>query len=131
MKLSVPGCPPHLLPLFPNLHHLLYLPTSFMLRTPPTTPPKNAGNRLNAKRLVRMASSLLGVIDHCNNPRYVGSIDKNDLVVGTGLIRAPAYGDIIKLQIKVDEKMRKIVDACFKTSSCGSTIAFSSISNIF
>ncbi|MED6149850.1 iron-binding protein [Stylosanthes scabra] len=67
------------------------------------------------------------VVDHYNNPRNVGSFDKNDPTVGTGLVGAPACGDVMKLQIKVDEKTGKIVDARFKTFGCGSAIASSSV----
>lgn len=67
------------------------------------------------------------VIDHYNNPRNVGSFDKSDPTVGTGLVGAPACGDVMKLQIKVDEKSGQIVDACFKTFGCGSAIASSSV----
>ncbi|KAK2967170.1 hypothetical protein RJ640_005214 [Escallonia rubra] len=58
------------------------------------------------------------VVDHYNNPRNVGSFDKDDATVGTGLVGAPACGDVMKLQIKVDDD-GKIVDACFKTFGCG------------
>ncbi|KAJ3704453.1 hypothetical protein LUZ61_008158 [Rhynchospora tenuis] len=67
------------------------------------------------------------VVDHYNNPRNVGSFDKDDPTVGTGLVGAPACGDVMKLQIKVDEQSGKIVDACFKTFGCGSAIASSSV----
>jgi len=67
------------------------------------------------------------VIDHYDNPRNVGSFDKNDPNVGTGLVGAPACGDVMKLQIKVDEKTGQIVDARFKTFGCGSAIASSSV----
>lgn len=67
------------------------------------------------------------VIDHFNNPRNVGSFDKNDPTVGTGLVGAPACGDVMKLQIKVDEKTGEIIDARFKTFGCGSAIASSSV----
>uniref|UniRef100_A0A7M5XEK6 NIF system FeS cluster assembly NifU N-terminal domain-containing protein n=1 Tax=Clytia hemisphaerica TaxID=252671 RepID=A0A7M5XEK6_9CNID len=66
------------------------------------------------------------VIDHYENPRNVGSMDKKDLDVGTGLVGAPACGDVMKLQIKVDDS-GKIVDAKFKTFGCGSAIASSSL----
>lgn len=66
------------------------------------------------------------VVDHYDNPRNVGSFDKNDPMVGTGLVGAPACGDVMKLQIKVDEN-GKIVDARFKTFGCGSAIASSSV----
>ncbi|XP_030458082.1 iron-sulfur cluster assembly protein 1-like [Syzygium oleosum] len=67
------------------------------------------------------------VVDHYNNPRNVGSFDKSDPTVGTGLVGAPACGDVMKLQIKVDEETGKIVDARFKTFGCGSAIASSSV----
>jgi hypothetical protein len=67
------------------------------------------------------------VVDHYNNPRNVGSFDKDDPSVGTGLVGAPACGDVMKLQIRVDEGTGKIVDACFKTFGCGSAIASSSV----
>lgn len=67
------------------------------------------------------------VVDHYDNPRNVGSFDKDDPTVGTGLVGAPACGDVMKLQIKVDEQSGKIVDACFKTFGCGSAIASSSV----
>lgn len=66
------------------------------------------------------------VIDHYENPRNVGSLDKSDSRVGTGLVGAPACGDVMKLQIKVDENGR-IIDAKFKTFGCGSAIASSSL----
>ncbi|XP_055692247.1 iron-sulfur cluster assembly scaffold protein IscU [Lutzomyia longipalpis] len=66
------------------------------------------------------------VLDHYENPRNVGSMDKNEKNVGTGLVGAPACGDVMKLQIKVDEN-GKIIDAKFKTFGCGSAIASSSL----
>ena len=66
------------------------------------------------------------VIDHYENPRNVGSFDKNDTDVGTGMVGAPACGDVMKLQIKVDEN-GIIRDARFKTYGCGSAIASSSL----
>ena len=66
------------------------------------------------------------VIDHYENPRNVGSMDKNDDDVGTGLVGAPECGDVMKLQILCDESDR-IVDARFKTFGCGSAIASSSL----
>ena len=66
------------------------------------------------------------VIDHYENPRNVGSFDKNDPEVGTGMVGAPACGDVMKLQIKVDEN-GIISDARFKTYGCGSAIASSSL----
>jgi nitrogen fixation protein NifU and related proteins len=66
------------------------------------------------------------VIDHYQNPRNVGSFDKSDPNVGTGIVGAPECGDVMKLQIKCDEEGR-IVDAKFKTFGCGSAIASSSL----
>lgn len=66
------------------------------------------------------------VIDHYENPRNVGSLDKNDAAVGTGLVGAPACGDVMKLQIKVGAG-GVIEDAKFKTFGCGSAIASSSL----
>jgi nitrogen fixation NifU-like protein len=67
------------------------------------------------------------VIDHYENPRNVGSFDKNDVDVGTGMVGAPACGDVMKLQIKVDDASGIITDAKFKTYGCGSAIASSSL----
>ena len=66
-----------------------------------------------------------GVIDHYDNPRNVGSLDKNAPNVGTGLVGAPECGDVMKLQIQVEDG--KITDAKFKTFGCGSAIASSSL----
>lgn len=66
------------------------------------------------------------VLDHYENPRNVGSLDKNDPHVGTGMVGAPACGDVMKLQIKVNED-GIIEDAKFKTYGCGSAIASSSL----
>jgi len=66
------------------------------------------------------------VIDHYENPRNVGSLDKNDPGVGTGLVGAPACGDVMKLQLKIDDS-GVIMDAKFKTFGCGSAIASSSL----
>jgi nitrogen fixation protein NifU and related proteins len=66
------------------------------------------------------------VIDHYENPRNVGSLDKNDPQVGTGLVGAPACGDVMKLQIRVNGQ-GVIEDAKFKTFGCGSAIASSSL----
>jgi len=66
------------------------------------------------------------VIDHYENPRNVGSFDKGDNSVGTGMVGAPACGDVMKLQIKVSEE-GIITDAKFKTYGCGSAIASSSL----
>jgi len=67
------------------------------------------------------------VVDHYENPRNVGSLDKNSQDVGTGLVGAPECGDVMKLQVEVDEKTRVIKDAKFKTFGCGSAIASSSL----
>ncbi len=66
------------------------------------------------------------VIDHYETPRNVGSLNKNDKTVGTGLVGAPACGDVLKIQIKVNDK-DEIIDTCFKAYGCGSAIASSSI----
>ena len=67
------------------------------------------------------------VIDHYSNPRNVGALDKSDPTVGTGLVGAPACGDVMKLQIKVNVETGVIEDAKFKTFGCGSAIASSSL----
>jgi len=67
------------------------------------------------------------VIDHYNNPRNVGALPKEDPNVGTGLVGAPECGDVMKLQIKVNEQSGVIEDAKFKTFGCGSAIASSSL----
>ncbi|KAL6848684.1 hypothetical protein ACP4OV_021267 [Aristida adscensionis] len=69
------------------------------------------------------------VVDHYTNPRNVGTLDKDDPDVGTGLVGAPACGDVMKLQIRVDEGSGRIVDARFKTFGCGSAIASSSVAS--
>jgi len=66
------------------------------------------------------------VIDHYTNPQNVGSFDKNDPTIGTGLVGAPECGDVMKLQIKVGDN-NEIIDAKFKTFGCGSAIASSSL----
>ena len=67
------------------------------------------------------------VLDHYNNPRNVGTLDKNAPEVGTGLVGAPECGDVMKLQIKVNPETNVIEDAKFKTFGCGSAIASSSL----
>ncbi len=67
------------------------------------------------------------VIDHYENPRNVGSFDKSDASVGTGMVGAPACGDVMTLQIKVNPATGVIEDARFKTYGCGSAIASSSL----
>jgi len=66
------------------------------------------------------------VLDHYENPRNVGTLDKNDPNVGTGLVGAPACGDVMRLQVKITDD-GKIEDARFKTFGCGSAIASSSL----
>jgi len=67
------------------------------------------------------------VVDHFENPRNVGSLDKEASNVGTGLVGAPECGDVMKLQIQVNDETGKIEDARFKTFGCGSAIAASSL----
>ena len=67
------------------------------------------------------------VLDHYNNPRNVGNLDKKDPNVGTGLVGAPECGDVMKLQIKINPETNIIEDAKFKTFGCGSAIASSSL----
>ena len=67
------------------------------------------------------------VVDHYENPRNVGSFDKTDTDIGTGMVGAPACGDVMRLQIKVDHDTGIITDARFKTYGCGSAIASSSL----
>lgn len=69
----------------------------------------------------------LKVLEHYENPRNVGSLDKSDPNVGTGLVGAPACGDVMKLQIRVNPDTGVIEDAKFKTFGCGSAIAASSL----
>ncbi|CAG8737699.1 1435_t:CDS:2 [Dentiscutata erythropus] len=88
--------------------------------------------RANSQSIFRPASLGLTrfyhekVIDHYERPRNVGSLPRTDPDVGTGLVGAPACGDVMKLQIRVDDKTGKIVDVKFKTFGCGSAIASSS-----
>jgi len=67
------------------------------------------------------------VLDHYNNPRNVGSMDKNSPYVGTGMVGAPECGDVMKLQVQVNPETGIIEDAKFKTFGCGSAIASSSL----
>jgi nitrogen fixation NifU-like protein len=67
------------------------------------------------------------VIEHYENPQNVGSLDKNSPYVGTGLVGAPECGDVMKLQVEIDETTQVIKDAKFKTFGCGSAIASSSL----
>jgi nitrogen fixation NifU-like protein len=67
------------------------------------------------------------VIDHYENPRNVGTLDKDDASVGTGLVGAPACGDVMRLQLRINPETEVIEDAKFKTFGCGSAIASSSL----
>jgi nitrogen fixation NifU-like protein len=67
------------------------------------------------------------LLDHYENPRNVGTMDKSDESVGTGLVGAPACGDVMRLQLRIDEATGTIQDAKFKTFGCGSAIASSSL----
>jgi len=67
------------------------------------------------------------VLEHYENPKNVGTLDKNKPNVGTGLVGAPECGDVMRLQIEVDPETQKILDARFKTFGCGSAIASSSL----
>lgn len=67
------------------------------------------------------------VLDHYENPRNIGSLDEHDPNVGTGIVGAPACGDVLRIQIKVNEKTGRIEDVKFKTYGCGSAIASSSL----
>jgi nitrogen fixation NifU-like protein len=67
------------------------------------------------------------VVDHYNNPRNVGTLDKNSTEVGTGLVGAPECGDVMRLQIRVNPETQVIEEARFKTFGCGSAIASSSL----
>lgn len=85
---------------------------------------KRAQNAVTRTNIVRCYHE--NIIDHYENPRNVGSLDKKKTTVGTGLVGAPACGDVMKLQFEVDEN-GKIIDAKFKTFGCGSAIASSSV----
>jgi nitrogen fixation NifU-like protein len=87
---------------------------------------KNSENHNNLKQLNTMAYSEK-VIDHYSNPKNVGTLDKTKTNVGTGLVGAPECGDVMRLQIEVDEESGLIKDAKFKTFGCGSAIASSSL----
>src|ERR1700677_4587410 len=67
------------------------------------------------------------VVDHYENPRNIGSLDKKDPTVGTGVVGAPECGDVMKLQIRINKNTNVIEDAKFKTFGCGSAIASSSL----
>lgn len=88
--------------------------------------PGGTGNDFRGEDLTHMAYSDK-VLDHYNHPRNVGSFDKHNPNVGTGLVGAPECGDVMKLQIQVDPVSGIIEDAKFKTFGCGSAIASSSL----
>ena len=87
-----------------------------------------ARHNIALKPTIRLATARYheAVVDHYENPRNVGSLDKNNKNVGTGLVGAPACGDVMKLQIEVDDEGR-VVKSKFKTFGCGSAIASSSV----
>ena len=87
-----------------------------------------ARHNIALKPTIRLATARYheAVVDHYENPRNVGSLDKNNKNVGTGLVGAPACGDVMKLQIEVDDEGR-VVKSKFKTFGCGSAIASSSL----
>jgi len=89
---------------------------------------RTAGRMAKSPSLKTLASRRYHekVIDHYMNPRNVGSLNRKDTSVGTGLVGAPACGDVIRLDIQVDEATGTIVDTRFKTFGCGSAIASSS-----
>ena len=84
------------------------------------------GNAAYKNKRGKLMAYSESVIDHFENPKNVGSFDKKDPSIGTGLVGAPECGDVMKLQIKVDEN-ENIIDAKFKTFGCGSAIASSSL----
>ncbi|KAI9668456.1 MAG: iron-binding protein [Alyxoria varia] len=104
-----------------------------MMRRAISSVPAHAGRALASTARPTLATSsrvaasrTTALLDHYNNPRNVGSMGKNDADVGTGLVGAPACGDVMKLQIKVDKDNNTISDVKFKTFGCGSAIASSS-----
>lgn len=109
----------------------------YALKAEQQSQPKKTMLRAAARPLARLAPRRTAaparayhqeVIDHFEKPLNVGSLDKNDANVGTGLVGAPACGDVMKLQIQVDED-GNITDAKFKTFGCGSAIASSSVAS--
>ena len=85
------------------------------------------GNSAYKNKRGKLMAYSENVINHFENPKNVGSLDKTNLNVGTGLVGAPECGDVMKLQIQVNEKTGVIEDAKFKTFGCGSAIASSSL----
>merc|ERR1719157_145996 len=92
---------------------------------------RSVGSKCISKNIVTTGYLRRGyhqnIVEHYENPRNVGSLDKDDKNVGTGLVGAPACGDVMKLQIKVNEETGEIEEAVFKTFGCGSAIASSSL----
>ena len=85
------------------------------------------GNSAYKNKRGKLMAYSENVINHFENPKNVGSLDKTNINVGTGLVGAPECGDVMKLQIQVNEKTGVIEDAKFKTFGCGSAIASSSL----
>jgi len=85
------------------------------------------GNAAYKNKRGKLMAYSENVIDHFENPKNVGSLDKTNLNVGTGLVGAPECGDVMKLQIQVNKETGVIEDAKFKTFGCGSAIASSSL----
>ena len=92
----------------------------------PSTTIRSGMAAITSPQMVRRRNYHEKVLDHYSRPRNVGSMSKTDTDVGTGLVGAPACGDVMKLQIRVDPKDNTIADVKFKTFGCGSAIASSS-----
>jgi Fe-S cluster assembly scaffold IscU len=84
-------------------------------------------SKINSKFKIKIMAYSEKVIDHYQNPKNVGTLDKGSKNVGTGLVGAPECGDVMRLQIQVDDATGMITDAKFKTFGCGSAIASSSL----
>jgi len=96
-------------------------------KTPSSVRGYHEKDKSSSSHLARMDElTLIVLLDHYSNPRNVGSMAKGDMDVGTGLVGAPACGDVMKLQIRVDPNTNTIADVKFKTFGCGSAIASSS-----
>ncbi|KAI5959814.1 ISU1 [Candida pseudojiufengensis] len=116
-----------------NSRQLLKLQSNNLIRSSTIVPSTITFSHPQQQSIIPTTNSIISkrsyhekVIDHYENPRNVGTLNKNDESVGTGLVGAPACGDVMRLQIKVDEKTGKIEDVRFKTFGCGSAIASSS-----
>lgn len=119
-----------------NLYSSIPTTTSVTAATPGiATPCRSLLSRSSLQRPVRSLRNILPqkrmyhekVIDHYENPRNVGSLPKTDPNVGTGIVGAPACGDVMKLQIMVNDETGEIQQVAFKTFGCGSAIASSSL----